>query len=442
MFFGVMMFAALSNIVLTTKERPYKGFMRELSIILVFLWALATIMASVIWHVPQYGLAAGAARTMVTEFAPETVLDIRVPDLDDNGLQKLDPLGNPMTKLDHYTPAGYAVSFIAGAIILLINITVVFNYGRGGIGIKIYEWFLRCMICLVFVTFLLVVVMNFSKIEWLEIGKGLIGWYGIPGNDNPAEYAKTVTVVLGMLGAAVGINMTFMYPYSLLKKGWGPEHKTLAKWDLGMTMFLPFVIITSLIMVGMTVSGIYDADNIRNLKDTVVSGITPLMAASALESNLISRQMAIVIFCGGLFGMTFGAISAHMTCCGFVMCEMFGLEHSKRNFRIFALTPSIGIVGVVVPLPFWFPVAASAVCLTMLPIAYFIFLVLSNKRSYIGDAVGKGLKREVFNVVLVGALLMATIGAVIKVKSDAIDKVFPAKVPAQTQAKSTPHPDS
>ncbi len=427
MFFGVMMFAALSNIVLSSKERPYKGFMRELSITLVFLWALGSIMASVIWHFPQYGLAAGAARTMVTEFSPETVLEVRVPDVDADGVQKLDPLGQPMTKLSNYTPAGYAVSFIAGAIILLINMTVVFNYGRGGIGIKIYEWFLRCMIGLVFLTFLMVVVTNFGKIDWLEMGKGFIGWYGIPGSDNPAEYAKTMTVVLGMLGAAVGINMTFMYPYSLLKKGWGEEHKTLAKWDLAMTMFLPFVVITSLIMVGMTVSGIYDAENVRNLKDVVVSGINPLMAATALESNLVSRQTAIIIFCGGLFGMTFGAISAHMTCCGFVMCEMLGLEHTKRNFRLFALTPAIGILGVVFPLPFWFPVAASAICLTMLPIAYIIFLVIANNRAYGGEAVGRGWKRELFNLILVGAVVMATIGAAIKIKSDVIDKVFPAQ---------------
>jgi len=410
MFLGVMMFAALSNIVLTTKERPYKGFMRELSIVLVFLWALGTVMASVIWHFPQYGLAAGAVRSIVAEFAPDVVLQA--------------PNG--------FTTLGYIVSFTAGLVILLVNITFVFNYGRGGIGIRIYEWFLRCMIALVFLTFLMVVFLNFHRIEWLEIGKGFIGWYGVPGNDDPAEYAKTITVVLGMLGAAVGINMTFMYPYSLLKKGWGPEHKTLAKWDLGMTMFLPFVLVTSLIMIGMTVSGIYDINNVHGLRDVVRSAMQPLEAARALEAGWISQRVATIIFCCGLFGMTCGAISAHMTCCGFVMCEMLGLEHSPRNFRIFALTPSIGFFGVVVGLPFWFPIAASAVCLTMLPIAYLIFLILSNKRSYIGDAVGKGLSREIFNIVLVIALLMASIGAFIQVKARVYDVLVPAKV-AQTQ---------
>ncbi|MDR3234443.1 MAG: divalent metal cation transporter [Planctomycetaceae bacterium] len=400
MFLGVMMFAALSNVVLTTQERPYWGFMRETGKIwkpfaaLIFLWGLGSIMSSVIWHFPQYGLAAGAARSMVEQFAPNMTL----------------------AKSGIYTTAGYAVSYAAGLLILCINIVVVFNYGRGGVGIRIYEWFLRCMIALVFLTFLLVVVINFHKIQWLEMFRGFTGFYAkeiLYDKYDP----KTITTVLGMLGAAVGINMTFMYPYSLLKKGWGKEHKTLAKWDLGLTMFLPFVIVTSLVMIGLTVSGIYDGTDIVN------SGIKPLDAAKALHTDWISPHTATLIFCGGLFGMTCGAISTHMTCCGFTMCEMLGLEPTTWRFRLFALTPVIGFFGVAVNLPFWFPVAASAVCFTMLPIAYITFLLMNNRRSYIGAAVGKGFSRWLFNAVLVIALIAATIGAGIALKTRVYDEL-------------------
>jgi len=449
MFLGIMMFVALSNIVLTVKDRPYWGFMGEMGkiwgplMLLVFFWAVGTVMASVIWHFPQYGLAAGAVRSVVQEFAPTKppvedealikgewkMVDGKKVEIQDNwkliqdekveerswfgfGSVVLDKETGEPKMTTQYTSFGYGISFAAGLIILLINMFVVFNYGRGGIGIRIYEWFLRCMIGLVFLTFLMVVILNFNKIEWLEMGKGFIGWYGIPNGD-PA----TVTLVLGMLGAAVGINMTFMYPYSLLKKNWGKEHKTLAKWDLAMTMFIPFTIITSLIMIGMTVSGIYDGS------DTVKTGFLPLDAAKALQSDFVSQQVATIIFCGGLIGMTFGAISAHMTCCGFVMNEMFKLEPTTWRFRLFALTPSIGILGVIFQLPFWFPVAASAVCLTMLPIAYLLFLILNNRWSYIGDAVGKGWKRIVFNALLGIALLMATIGASIGFKRNVVDRL-------------------
>jgi hypothetical protein len=197
-------------------------------------------------------------------------------------------------------------------------------------------------------------------------------------------------------------------------------------------MFLPFVVITSLVMIGMTVSGVYTG------ADEVNRAISPLAAAAALEGGFISRELAMIIFCAGLIGMACGAIAAHMTCCGFVLQEMFGLEPTTWRFRLFAMTPAIGIFGVVFHLPFWFPVFASAVCFTMLPIAYLIFLVLNNRRSYIGDAVGKGLKRIVFNGLLVLALLMATIGASIMIKMRVIDVLFPTTPPAVQQVIDEP----
>ena len=423
MFLGIMMFMALSNIVLTVRERPYWSFMGEARkiwgplVVLVFFWAFGSVMASVIWHFPQYGLAAGAVRSIVQGFVPDAELQVPV--------YVQDAEGNAVQAGTHFTHFGYFVSFAAGLTILLINLMVVFNYGRGGIGIKVYEWFMRGIIALVFLTFMLVVAMNVHKIDWIEMLKGFIGWYGIPYHEDPMEYAKTLTLVLGMVGASVGINMTFMYPYSQLKKGWGPEHKTLAKWDLGLTMFIPFVIITSLVMVGMTISGVYTGDDIVNM------GISPIAAASALQSDFISQRVATIIFCGGLIGMACGAIAAHMTCCGFVLQEMFGMEPSTWRFRLFAMTPSIGIFGVVFQLPLWFPVAASAICFTMLPVAYLIFLILNNRRSYIGDAVGKGAKRVVFNTLLVLALLMAVIGASAQIKTRVIDRIFPPKVVLQ-----------
>ncbi|MDR0336406.1 MAG: divalent metal cation transporter, partial [Planctomycetaceae bacterium] len=230
MFLGVMMLAALGNIVLTTGERPYKSFKRELGFILVFLWAFGTIFASVIWHFPQYGLAAGATRSLVTEFTGHK-MEVKVDKTDLNGNPVIDMKTGKVAKLTRFTPMGYAISFGIGLLILAVNCTVVFSYGSGTRGIKIYEWFLRAVIALVIVMFAIVVLLHLRNIQWLEMFKGFIGWYGIPNRD-PA----TITMVLGMLGAAVGINMTFLYPYSLLAKGWGNEHKTLSRWDLGLSM--------------------------------------------------------------------------------------------------------------------------------------------------------------------------------------------------------------
>jgi len=453
MFLGVMMLAALGNIVLTTGERPYKSFGREISKSLVFLWALGTILASVIWHFPQYGLAAGAVRDLGKMAQVETEVDlVRLPDgtyatnadaealalvrgdLEEGdqaqvrtdvapeewkqlGLQvKADeniPADQPKTtKLSFFTWGGIGLSWLVGGLILCINVFTVWSYGGSTKGIKLYEWFLRFVIGLIILMFAIVVVASFAKINWTELGKGFIGFYGIPDYQNP----KHVTLVLGMLGAAVGINMTFLYPYTLLAKGWGKHHKTLARWDLGMSMFLPFALVTSLVMVAMTVTGVYADD------DVLREGLKPVAAAMSLE-GVLGKDAGRIVFDLGLIAMTCTAISTHMVVCGFTLCEMFNLEYTKARFRIFALAPSIGLFGVVAKLPFWFPVAASAICFAMLPIAYVIFLVLNNKRSYIGDAVGRGAGRVVFNVLLLIALTMATVGSAIKFKAGVIDKI-------------------
>ncbi len=385
MFLGICMLAALGNIVLTTGERPYKAFARELHISIAFLWALGTVMASVIWHFPQYGLAAGAARDLATMAGAVVQETVTV-----NGEQ-----------ITQFTGTGYAVSFGLGILILTISIITTWNYGGNSRGIKIYEWFLRGVIAMVILSFGIVVVCSLGRIDWLEMGKGFIGWYGIPDAEG------SVTLVLGMLGAAVGINMTFLYPYSLLAKGWGKHHKKLSRWDLMMSMFIPFTLVTSLMIIAMAATGVYDPTN-----EIVRTDMKPLAAAAAL-TGVMGEWAGRIIFDLGFIGMTCGAISVHMVVCGFTMCEMLGLEYTTTRYRIFTLVPAIGILGVITTTPIWFPIAASAVCFTMLPIAYVMFLILNNKRSYIGNAVGSGPGRVIFNIILVVALAVAAVGAVI-----------------------------
>ncbi len=452
MFLGVLMLGALTNVVLTTGERPYKSFGREIGKWLVILWAVGTITASVIWHFPQYGLAASATRDM-GEMAgivsvPEEVIEAR--QLLGDAQRTADPVAieqaqRHVQQVTRYTTpwglgftqAGLALSFGVGLAILCLNVITTFNYGGDSRGVRLYEWFLRGCIGLIIAMFGIVVVARIDVVlaDAGEIIKGFIGWYGIPNlwTVDGALNTTTVTQVLGMLGAAVGINMTFLYPYSLLKKGWGTAHKRLACWDLGMTVFLPFSVVTSLVIIGMTVGGVYDGSDVVN------TTIRPLDAAKAL-SGVVGENAGRIIFNLGLIGMSCGAISAHMVVCGFTFCEMLGLEHTKARFRIFALTPAIGLLGVAATLPIWFPVAASALCFTMLPIAYFAFLIMNNKRSYIGDAVGRGLSRAVFNALLVVALLVATIGSALQINSRVVQPLRTMGTKPQPATPAAPRP--
>lgn len=390
MLLGVCMLAALGNVVLTKGERPYGAFGRELHPLIPLLWAIATIVASVIWHFPQYGLAAGAARDLADMFG------VAVYVVDAEGQR------------GGFSAAGYAVSFGIGFLLLGISIFTTWNYGSRAKGIKIYEWFLRGVIALVIVAFATVVVA--TGVKWGDLFRGFFTFH-LPSS--PAG----IQTVLGAIGAAVGINMTFLYGYSLLAKGWGQHHKKLSRWDLGMSMFLPFVLVTSLIIIAM-------ANTIYNplSGDVVRTDLRPVDAAQALVP-VMGANVGRLVFNLGFIAMTCGAISAHMVVCGFTLCEMFKLDYTVWRYRMFTLVPAIGLLGVVTSTPLWLPVAASAICFTMLPIAYLTFLIMNNRRSYLGPAVGRGWKRAVFNVILAIAVAMSVVGAAIQIKTRVIDKV-------------------
>ena len=390
MFLGVCMLAALGNVVLTSGERPYRAFGCVLHPLIPLLWAIATIVASVIWHFPQYGLAAGAARDLA-DMAGVAVYAT-----------------NAGGQRSGFSAAGYTVSFGAGFLLLGIGIFTTWNYGSRAKGIRIYEWFLRGVIALVILAFATVVL--FTGIQWGPLFRGLFAFH-LPRSP------EGIQTVLGAIGAAVGINMTFLYGYSLLAKGWGRSHKTLSRWDLAMSMFLPFVLVTSLIIIAMA-NTIYDPAS----GNVVRTDLKPVDAARAL-APLMGADLGRLVFDLGFIAMTCGAISAHMVVCGFTMCEMLKLEYTVKRYRLFTLVPVVGLLGVVSSTPLWLPVVASAICFTMLPIAYLAFLVMNNRRGYIGAAVGGGWRRVVFNMILAIAVAMSVIGAGIQIKSRVIDKL-------------------
>lgn len=389
MLLGICMLAALGHVVLMTGERPYRLVARELHPALAFLWALATVVASVIWHFPQYGLAAGAARDLA-EMAGLTVYTVGP-----GGTRTL-------------TATGYAVSFGIGFLLLTVAIVTVWSYGRRGTGIRVYEWFLRGVILVVILSFATVVL--WTGIDWTALLKGFFG-FSVPRSP------EGIQTVLGAIGAAVGINMTFLYGYSLLAKGWGPAHRTLSRWDLVMSMLLPFVVVTSLIIVAMA-NTVFEPARAGMVR----TDLRPVDAAQALVP-VMGANLGRIVFDVGFIAMTCGAISAHMVVCGFTVCEMFGLEYTERRYRLFTLVPVVGLLGVVTSTPLWLPVVASAIAFTMLPIAYVTFLVLYNRPSCGGTGFAATPARLIYNLVLVLAVALSVVGAGIQLKTRVWDRL-------------------
>ncbi|MRR52392.1 MAG: hypothetical protein EG825_16050, partial [Rhodocyclaceae bacterium] len=282
MLLGIFMMAALANITLTKGERAYQIVRRELHPAVALLWAVATVVSTIIWHFGQYALLGGAVKDLA---------DIAA------GVDPANPAGA-------FSPAAEtAIRFGGGFLILGLNIWLTWSYGSKPRGIRLYETFLRWMIRAVMLAFLVVVVVQLSRSQ-LSLAGIFKGFFAFQLPNTP----EGVTTVLGAIGAAVGINMTFLYPYSILAKGWGNEHKGLARFDLVMSLFMPYVVLTSLIIIGMA-STVHDS---AAGFGTVLAGnptpgdLKPIQAAQALSGVLVS-SIGRIVFDLGFAGMACGA---------------------------------------------------------------------------------------------------------------------------------------
>lgn len=56
-------------------------------------------------------------------------------------------------------------------------------------------------------------------------------------------------VIISAIAATVGINMTFMFPYSMMRRGWDRDFRGLAIFDLSTGLFIPFVLATGFVVM-------------------------------------------------------------------------------------------------------------------------------------------------------------------------------------------------
>lgn len=372
MVLGIIMLSAVSHQTLSTGARPMSA-MRKYSLPgIAWAWAIASLVSTVIWHFPQYGLAAGMIEDMVAAGTG-------------------------------WSPQGAARNVFLltiGFTVLLVSTAICWNYGKGLKGIRLYEKALKVMVWLIILCFALVVVMRTSVggVEWGAVIKGFIPTR-IP--TDPIGFEK----FMGALGAAVGINMTFLYPYTLLARGWGREHRGFSRFDLLTGMLIPFTLATSLMIVaaGSTLYG------------TVESGtsISPVQAASMLEGAGLSLMVSRFIFGFGVLGMALSTITVHMLVSGFAFCEIFGKEPGGKVYRWACLIPAPGVLGVILwkYMGPWIAVPTSAICGALLPIAYISFFIMNNRKGYLGADTPRGRVALLWNIGMILAIVATSASA-------------------------------
>ena len=93
----------------------------------------------------------------------------------------------------------------------------------------------------------------------------------------------------------------------------------------------------------------------------------------------------------------------HMLTCGAAAMEMFDLEEGSLQYRLACLIPTPAILGVFLwsVMGSYVILPTSAFCGFLLPIAYIGWLILNNKKDYLGDNMPTGTRAIAYNSAMV-----------------------------------------
>ncbi|MDC0935765.1 divalent metal cation transporter [Pirellulales bacterium] len=250
MIFGIIMLSAIGYVTLSTGQRPFDAIRKHVNPVLAWGWAVAVAAANIVWCMPQFSLADGVIKEnlLPSVFGTEGYVTLAAGE-------------NTSTAIICLT-------------LLLVCTAITFSYDRGGRGIKIYERILKLLVGLIVLCFAAVVVTvarSDAGLDFAAIGQGFIPnwrqWFQpaeslTPLLDAVGEAGSTARdywtglivdkqqdVIISAAATAVGINMTFLFPYSMLRKGWTKEFRGLAIFDLSTGMLIPFVLVTGCVVV-------------------------------------------------------------------------------------------------------------------------------------------------------------------------------------------------
>jgi len=460
MILGIVMLSAIGYVALSTRQRPFAAINEHVNPVLGWGWALASLAANMVWCMPQYSLLTGVVQQNLLP----------------NTLGADSAMGDQGAKLAIVTA------------VLVITTLITWAYDSGSWGVRLYEWMLKLIVAMIVLCFIGVVFQlarTGDGLPWGEIAAGFIPDVSRIFRPSPA-YAELVAalpekwqqfwtarivdqqrdVLISAAATAVGINMTFLLPYSLLARGWDKRFRGMARFDLATGMLIPYMLATSCVIIAAgsrfqptpTSSDVVDAAAIERLSDKAIAelaearlaytvgadqfaAMTPEEVAAQIEplgpaeltlaGNLVRRDafdlarslqpltgefFANIIFGVGVLGMTLSTITLLMLNSGFVICEMLGIPPKGWPHRFGTLAAAIGALGPFVwggeRAAFYLVVPTSVFGMILLPVAYWTFFLMMNQRSLLGDEMPQGGRRLAWNGLMALAAAIATVASV------------------------------
>ncbi len=462
---GVIMLSAISYVTLSTGEKPFQSINRHINPVLGWGWIIATCMANMIWCMPQFGLCYGALEKNL--------------------------VGAQIDQLPH--------SKLTVSILLLVAASfVVFLNGQKGVAAKAFDIFLKTLIGMIVLCFFGVVVYLTvqGQLNWSEIFVGFVPnfrQWTQPAGDITALLAslpegigsywadsvarEQQSVMIGAAATAVGINMTFLLPYSMLNRGWDKPFRGLARFDLCTGMAIPYVLVTSCVVIAAATTFHVKVDEAFLSSDVATmqsspyfSGAQPIMAGrisheigqeafdalgvdqqlqkmadlpeseKRIASSLVRRtayqlsqalapllgdEAANLVFGIGIMGMGFSTIIILMLINGYAFCEIVGRPQGGLSHYVGCFIAGIsGALWFLVwdgKAKLWLSILASGFGAMLLPIAYVTFMLMMNSRAILGEDKPTGIRMLIWNVLMAISVAGAFVASISAIKAKATD---------------------
>lgn len=356
---GAVVMLAVGYQTLSTGMRPITAMRVHAGPFYAWCWAIGCLLASMIWHFPQYSLGSALMVDLGKVFGAEVS-----------------------------RPA-------MGALIFVWAIVSAQLFASGSRAMKVFDRLLTIFVWLIVACFAVVVIATGIQ-DWGAIWRGFFAFRVPP----PSHGVTGFEVALAGVAAAVVVNMVFLYPYTLLARGWGREHRSLARFDLVMGLVVPYMLVTSLIVIAT--ANTLHAQGLFHGK-----GLGPVEAANVLAS-VLGSQVGRVMFDLGVLGMVLTTITMHMVCAAFACSELFGWEFGSRRYRLALLLPTPGVLGCVwwQELSVYVAVPTSILVAFFLPVTYLGFLKLQRSKAYLGADLPRGRIGAIWYAAMLAATLI------------------------------------
>lgn len=432
MLFGYVMLVAISHITLSKsneEDRPFKLIERHVSKFLAWGWLIASVVANVVFCSAQFALGTDAIQGSLGLWQDNT----------------------------------YGITFL----LFLFGMIMMWLFSRESKISRLLDNIIKVLVAIIVLCFFGATLSLAFKgdIRFTELLLGLIPEFKALFNPTDSyesfialtgdyqgfweQYISSSQrdIIIGAFGTAVGINMTFLLPYTLQKRGWCKADRELARFDLFFGLFVPFNLGASFLII-VTASQFHaqqdstvdeqayhqvldkrlsaaipafaslspsEKQQLRDGLPQADKGLSIMLAKRSVTDLSISLKPVLgnwsrLIFGIGVLAMAISTMLVHMMINGYAISEAFGQPKNARLFLIGASLPAL--TGFLSPI-LWsgaiktsLAVPASVIATTLLPIAYLVFLLLMNSKKALRDELPK--KRLFPNIAMILAFAIAT----------------------------------